>query len=119
MLTETKLTDARQIAQQRKPWIIVLTETKLTDARQDGVFLQEYLPEYTLYNSLFVAFVDHVDNQQGLTVAYRLQCIVDMGGIWRTGKPARKVRPLLCDGVLRTGKDLGLARQAHLCLCRL
>ena len=40
-----------QIAQQRKPWIIVLTETKLTDARQDRVFFQEYLPEYTLYHS--------------------------------------------------------------------
>ena len=40
-----------QIAQHRKPWIIVLTETKLTDARQDRVFFQEYLPEYTLYHS--------------------------------------------------------------------
>ena len=40
-----------QIAQQRKPWIIVLTETKLTDARQDRVFFQEYLPEYTLFHS--------------------------------------------------------------------
>ena len=40
-----------QIAQQRKPWIIVLTETKLTDARQDSVFFQEYLPEYTLFHS--------------------------------------------------------------------
>ena len=39
-----------QIAQQRKPWIIVLTETKLTDARQDRVFFQEYLPEYTLFS---------------------------------------------------------------------
>ena len=43
--------DLMQIVQQRKPWIIVLTETKLTDARQDRVFLQEYLPEYTLYHS--------------------------------------------------------------------
>ncbi len=40
-----------QTAQQRKPWIIVLTETKLTDARQDRVFFQEYLPEYTLFHS--------------------------------------------------------------------
>ncbi len=40
-----------QIAQQRQPWVIVLTETKLTDARQDRVFFQEYLPEYTLYHS--------------------------------------------------------------------
>ena len=40
-----------QIAQQRKPWIIVLTETKLTDARQDRVFFQECLPEYTLFHS--------------------------------------------------------------------
>ncbi len=40
-----------QIAQQRKPWIIVLTETKLLDARQDRVFFQEYLPEYTLFHS--------------------------------------------------------------------
>ena len=40
-----------QIAQQRKPWIIVLTETKLTDARQDRVFFQGYLPEYTLFHS--------------------------------------------------------------------
>ena len=37
-----------QIVQQRK---LVLTETKLTDARQDRVFFQEYLPEYTLYHS--------------------------------------------------------------------
>ena len=40
-----------QTAQQRKPWIIVLTETKLTDARQDRVVFQEYLPEYTLFHS--------------------------------------------------------------------
>ena len=40
-----------QIAQQREPWVFVLTETKLTDARQDRVFFQEYLPEYTLYHS--------------------------------------------------------------------
>ena len=40
-----------QIAQQRKPWMIVLTETKLTDSRQDRVFFQEYLPEYTLFHS--------------------------------------------------------------------
>ncbi len=43
--------ELRQIAHQRKPWIIVLTETKLTDARQDRVFFQEYLPEYTLFHS--------------------------------------------------------------------
>ena len=31
-----------QVAQQRKPWIIVLTDqTKLLDARQDRVFFQE------------------------------------------------------------------------------
>ncbi len=40
-----------QIIQQREPWVIVLTETKLTDARQDRVFFQEYLPEYTMYHS--------------------------------------------------------------------
>ena len=40
-----------QIAQQREPWVFVLTETKLTDARQDRVFFQEYLPEYTLFQS--------------------------------------------------------------------
>ena len=40
-----------QIAQQRQPWVIVLTETKLTDARQDRVFFQDYLPEYTLFHS--------------------------------------------------------------------
>ena len=33
-----------QIAQQREPCFIVLTETKLTDARQDRVFLKEHLP---------------------------------------------------------------------------
>ncbi len=43
--------ELRQIAHQRKPWIIVLTETKLTDARQDRVFFQEYLPQYTLFHS--------------------------------------------------------------------
>ena len=39
-----------QIAQQRKPWIIVLTETKLTVARQDRVFFQEYLPELLFHS---------------------------------------------------------------------
>ena len=29
----------------------MLTETKLTDARQGKVFFHEYLPEYTLYHS--------------------------------------------------------------------
>jgi len=43
--------ELRQIAHQRKPWIVVLTEAKLTDARQDRVFLQEYLPEYILFHS--------------------------------------------------------------------
>ncbi len=43
--------ELRQIAQQRKPWIIVLTETKLTDARQDRVFFLGYLTEYTLFYS--------------------------------------------------------------------
>ena len=37
--------ELRQIADQRKPWVIVLTETKLTDARQDRVFFQESLPD--------------------------------------------------------------------------
>ncbi len=43
--------ELRQIAQQRKPWTVVLTETKLTDARQDRVFFQDYLPGYTLFHS--------------------------------------------------------------------
>ncbi len=43
--------ELRQIAQQRKPWIIVLTETKLTDASQDRVFIQEHLPQYALFHS--------------------------------------------------------------------
>ena len=43
--------ELRQIAQQRKPWTIVLAETQLTDARQDRVFFQEYLPEHTLFHS--------------------------------------------------------------------
>ena len=43
--------ELQQIAQQREAWVIVLTETKLTDARQDRVFFQEYLPDYTLYHS--------------------------------------------------------------------
>ena len=43
--------ELKQIAQKEKPWIIVLTETKLTDARQDRVFLQDYLPEYALHHS--------------------------------------------------------------------
>ena len=43
--------ELKQIAHQRKPWIIVLTETKLTDARQDTVFFQEYRTGYTLFHS--------------------------------------------------------------------
>ena len=39
------------MTQKKKPWIIVLTETKLTDARQDRLSLQDYLPEYALYHS--------------------------------------------------------------------
>jgi len=46
VMGSTTVTDElRQVAHQRKPWIIVVTETKLTDAWQDRVFFQEYLPE--------------------------------------------------------------------------
>jgi len=43
--------ELREIADQKKPWVIVMTETELTDIKQDRVFVEPYLPKYKLYHS--------------------------------------------------------------------
>ncbi len=51
MGSATILDELREIADQKKPWVIVMTETTLTDIKQDRLFFEPYLPEYKLYHS--------------------------------------------------------------------
>ena len=75
--------ELRQIAQQRKPWVIVLTETKLIDARQNRVFFQEYfVSEYTLFHSSHMTCSVHLEAlqtglRQNFSLCY-LYCMLTM-----------------------------------------
>lgn len=43
--------ELQEIADQHKPWVIVLTETKFTDKEGDRHVLDKYVPEYKLVHS--------------------------------------------------------------------